>query len=113
VLEKSTVVRELLQPVNDPATWFCVHAEREFLRLLGGGCEMPIGVRARLSQPLRRAGVDNIPDSGDTESLIGEQALLEAIVFEENDIVRTGSVSGNFASAELAAQTLFRKIYGD
>jgi hypothetical protein len=43
---------------------------------------------------------------------MGEQALLEAIVFEE-DIVRTGSVAGNFGSAELAAQTLFRKIYGD
>jgi hydroxymethylbilane synthase len=113
VLEKSAVIRELLQPVNDPATWFCVQAEREFLRLLGGGCEMPIGVRARVSQPVRCAGAENVPDSGDTESLIGEQALLEAIVFEENDLVRTGSVTGSFASAELAAQTLFRKIYGD
>ncbi|HZC34405.1 MAG TPA: hydroxymethylbilane synthase, partial [Chthoniobacterales bacterium] len=113
VLEKSTVIREVLQPVNDPATWFCVHAEREFLRLLGGGCEVPIGVRARVSQPVRFAGAGNVPDSGKTECLAGQQALLEAIVFEENDIVRTGSISGSFASAELAAQTLFRNIYGD
>ena len=111
VLEKSTAIRDLLQAVNDRATWFCVHAEREFLRLLGGGCEVPIGVLARVSQP--SAAADDVRDPADGANLTGEQALLEAIVFEENDIVRTGSVAGSFASAELAAQTLFRKIYGD
>jgi hypothetical protein len=49
---------------------------------------------------------------GDSVSSMEEQALLEAVVFEE-DIVRTGSVAGHFGSAELAAQTLFRKIYDD
>jgi hydroxymethylbilane synthase len=92
VLAKSSAIREVLQSVNDPDTWFCVEAEREFLRLLGGGCEVPIGVRATLT---------------------GEQALLEAIVFGENDTVWKGSVAGSFATAELAAQTLFRKLYGD
>jgi hydroxymethylbilane synthase len=89
-LEKSLSTRDVLQAVNDPGTWFCVQAEREFLRLLGGGCEVPIGVRG---------------------TLLREEAVLEAIVFEENDSVRTGSVAGSFASPELAAQALFRKIY--
>jgi hydroxymethylbilane synthase len=47
VLEKSSAVRDLLRAVNHPDTWFCVRAEREFLRLLGGGCEVPIGVWAK------------------------------------------------------------------
>ena len=108
VLEKSSAVRDLLRAVNHPDTWFCVRAEREFLRLLGGGCEVPIGVRASI----RSAEMSEGKSLGDSVSSMGEQALLEAVVFEE-DIVRTGSVAGNFGSAELAAQTLFRKIYGD
>ena len=108
VLEKSSAIRDLLQAVNHPDTWFCVRAEREFLRLLGGGCEVPIGVRATI----RSAETSEGGSLGESVSSMGEQALLEAIVFEE-DIVRTGSVAGNFGSAELAAQTLFRKIYGD
>jgi hydroxymethylbilane synthase len=108
VLESSAAVRDSLRAVNDPATWFCVYAEREFLRLLGGGCEVPIGVRATV-RPATQQDEGSMVDS---ENCMGEQALLEAIVFEE-DIVRSGSVAGNFGSAELAAQTLFRKIYGD
>jgi hydroxymethylbilane synthase len=118
VLERSSAVRDLLRAVNDPATWFCVQAEREFLRLLGGGCEVPIGVRATVRRSARLAQRHDAGGRGergslvDSESWMGEQALLEAIVFEEAR-VHTGSVAGDFGSAELAAQTLFRKIYGD
>jgi hydroxymethylbilane synthase len=108
VLEQSSAIRDPLRIVNNSATWFCVQAEREFLRLLGGGCEVPIGVRATL----RSAGKGGGGSAVDRESWMGEQALLEAIVFEE-DVVRAGSIAGNFGSAELAAQTLYRKIYGD
>jgi hydroxymethylbilane synthase len=108
ILERSSGIRDRLRMINDPATWFCVQAEREFLRLLGGGCEVPIGVRAICQPAEKHAGGSTV----DRESRMGEQALLEAIVFDE-EIVRTGSVAGNFGSPELAAQTLFRKIYGD
>src|SRR5258705_467418 len=114
VLEKSSAIRTLVGAVNDPATWFCVHAEREFLRLLGGGCEVPIGVRASIHRPAQLAG-EKFREGGssiDNQSLMREQALLEAIVFE-GDTVRKGSVVGNFDSAETAAQTLFSKIYGE
>jgi len=114
VLEKSSAIRDLLRAVNHPETWFCVHAEREFLRLLGGGCEVPIGVRATI-RSAEGNDIRNTSEGGssvDGESSMEEQALLEAIVFEE-DIVHTGSVAGSFGSAEQAAQTLFQKIYGD
>jgi hydroxymethylbilane synthase len=111
VLEKSAAIRDLVGAVNDPATWFCVHAEREFLRLLGGGCEVPIGVRASIHPPADSGGSVRKPKSlRDSQSL--GQALLEAIVFE-GDTVHRGSVMGDFDSAETAAQTLFSKIYGD
>ena len=29
-------------------TWFCTDVEREFLRLLGGGCNLPLGIRTSL-----------------------------------------------------------------
>jgi len=114
VLEKSSAIRNLLCAVNDPATWFCVHAEREFLRLLGGGCEVPIGVRASIQRPGQSAGEKVCEGEGsiDRQSVRLEQVLLEAIVFE-GDTVRKGSVAGNFDSAEAAARTLFSKIYGE
>jgi hydroxymethylbilane synthase len=114
VLEKSSAIRNLVWEVNDSATWFCVHAEREFLRLLGGGCEVPIGVRASIHRPAQSAGkkICEGQCSIDHQSARQGQALLEAIVFE-GDTVRQGSVAGQFDSAETAAQTLFSKIYGD
>jgi hydroxymethylbilane synthase len=36
------------QPLNDPATAFCVKVEREFLRLLLGGCSTPISALAEI-----------------------------------------------------------------
>jgi hydroxymethylbilane synthase len=118
VLETSSVIRDLLRAANDPVSWFCVHAEREFLRLLGGGCEVPIGVRASLSRPERSADKDAVGNTSEGgslvngENLMGQQALLEAIVFEE-DMVRTGTIAGIFDSAQHAAEALFQKIYGN
>ncbi len=38
----------ILALVNHAPTWAAVTAERELLRLLGGGCQMPLGVRTEL-----------------------------------------------------------------
>ncbi len=35
-------VYELISPLNHLSTWYCVTAERAFLRALGGGCRAPI-----------------------------------------------------------------------
>ena len=34
----------VLAAINHPPTWAAVTAERELLRLLGGGCQLPLGV---------------------------------------------------------------------
>jgi len=45
--EDDTAFR-VCQPLNDPATAFCVKTEREFLRVLLGGCSTPISALAEI-----------------------------------------------------------------
>jgi hydroxymethylbilane synthase len=87
-----TVVRSILSRVNDPVSWDCVRAEREFLRLVGGGCNVPIGVYAKV---------------------IGDTMTLAAIVFEDAGKVRQASVTTPSKSPLDAAKTLFREIYAE
>ena len=53
--------------VIDQATTRCVHAERSFLRTLGGGCDLPTGAHATLGTDghLNMAALLGTPDSGD------------------------------------------------
>ena len=62
-----------LGEINDAPTWFCTAVEREFLRLLGGGCSLPVGIRT---------------------SLEGGELRCEAIIFDESDKPRSGTLSG-------------------
>jgi hydroxymethylbilane synthase len=48
--EDDTFVRSLLHSINDLQIEAEVTAERSFLRVLGGGCSVPIGVLARYQQ---------------------------------------------------------------
>jgi len=41
-------LKTLLDPINDVNTRLCLRAEREFLRLLGGDCNQPVGVLATI-----------------------------------------------------------------
>jgi hydroxymethylbilane synthase len=83
-------LRDLLNAVNDAETWFCTRVEREFLRLLGGGCNLPVGIRARLN---------------------GCKLNCEAIVFDEHGNWFSGVLSGEFETAETAAAVLLKRVY--
>jgi hydroxymethylbilane synthase len=83
-------LRQFLGQVNDVSTWFCTGVEREFLRLLGGGCNLPVGIRTFLD---------------------GTELRCQAIVFDENDRPRTGTLSGKFTTPRAAASALWEKIY--
>jgi hydroxymethylbilane synthase len=41
------VAREIVSAIDDMETHRCLRAEREFLRLLQGNCDLPVGVHAR------------------------------------------------------------------
>ena len=40
--------KNLLEPLNHQPTHDCLRAEREFLRLLNGDCDSPVGVQAKI-----------------------------------------------------------------
>ena len=87
-----TVIRSILSQVNDRVSWDCVRAEREFLRLVGGGCSMPIGVYAKVA---------------------GDTLNLAAIVFEDGGKVRQASVTAPSRSPQDAAKMLLQEIYAE
>lgn len=59
---------QVLQAINDPVTFASVLAEREFLRLLGAGCQTPVGART---------------------SVNGDELHMRVLVFSEEDAEAT------------------------
>jgi hydroxymethylbilane synthase len=87
-----SAVRSVLSRINDPVSWDCITAEREFLRLVGGGCSVPIGVYARVE---------------------GDKMTVAAIVFEDSGKLRQGSVTMPAKAPLGAAEALYREIYAE
>lgn len=81
--------RRILGAINHHETLFALRAEREFLRLLDGDCDSPVGVQATVK---------------------GATMEMRAQVFEPE--MRTGNVSGASAEPEAVAQSLMHQIYG-
>jgi hydroxymethylbilane synthase len=76
-------LKELLKVFNDDSTRECVTAERAFLRLLEGGCQVPIGANAVLKD-------DQIYLEGMVGNLNGTINLREKIVGEKSDAENLG-----------------------
>jgi hydroxymethylbilane synthase len=83
-------IKKIVTSVSHAQTWFCTAVERAFLSLLGGGCQLPLGIRARVQE--------------------GELSC-EAIFFEENEKPRSGFISGAFHTPQEAAEALLNRIY--
>jgi hydroxymethylbilane synthase len=77
--------------INDCATHTCLRAEREFLRLLNGDCNSPVGVLAQV-----RDG----------------QLQIRAQLFEEEISPLMATASGSAANPEAVGAELMKKIYG-
>jgi len=85
-------VQKLLDAIDDQATHVCLRAEREFLRLLNGDCDSPVGVQAKLE---------------------AEQLSLRAQVFEASTTAPRVGTTGGFASdPEAVASKLMEQLYG-
>jgi hydroxymethylbilane synthase len=84
--------RQLVEPINDFKTRVCLRAEREFLRLLEGDCNQPVGVSAILD---------------------GELIKVRAQVFTPGSTMpRTGQIEGRCEDAEQLAAELLNQING-
>jgi hydroxymethylbilane synthase len=85
-------VQDLIDAINDRATHVCLRAEREFLRLLNGDCDSPVGVQAKLE-----AG----------------ELRLQAQVFEATATPPSvGTTAGPADDPEAVAAKLMKQIYG-
>ena len=84
--------RSLLEPITDRDTSICLRAEREFLRLLHGDCNQPVGVVATVS---------------------GNVIKMRAQVFHEDAATpKTASVVGDTNEPEDLAAELLKRING-
>lgn len=83
---------KLIDAINHQATHLCLRAEREFLRLLNGDCDSPVGVQARID---------------------GGELRLRAQIFEtEKTAPRVGTINGPVAEPEAMAAKLMKQLYG-
>jgi hydroxymethylbilane synthase len=83
----------LARAISDESTLLCLRAEREFLRLLEGDCDSPVGVHA---------------------TRMSEKLWLQAQIFGEGTSApRAGSVTGGSAQPEALATELMEKLYGN
>ncbi|GGD94754.1 hydroxymethylbilane synthase [Planktosalinus lacus] len=89
-MEKDTFIREALSKLNHRETEICVHIEREFLKVLEGGCTAPIGALATIN-------VDEIHFEGNLLSLDGMQKY---------SVQKTASVKESNGLGQLCAKEL-------
>ena len=81
------VAREIMSSIDDVETHLCLRAEREFLRLLQGDCDLPVGVHARFMK--------------------GEMALRVQLF---GDALAPKTASGRGSDPEKLAGDVFRKL---
>src|SRR5260370_31845695 len=83
-------IKKIVTSVSHAQTWFCTAVEREFLRMLGGGCQLPLVILAEIK---------------------GDIFHCEAIFFDESEKPRSGIISCAFHTPREAASALLDKIY--
>jgi hydroxymethylbilane synthase len=86
-------LRRLARAISHQPTLLCLRAEREFLRLLEGDCDSPVGVRATMTN---------------------EKLRLHAQVFAEGMLApQAGVATGESSQPEELAAALMEKLYGN
>jgi hydroxymethylbilane synthase len=85
--------KALVALVNDGETLLCLRAEREFLRLLRGDCNFPVGVLATMAN--------------------GRMKLRAQIFDEALSAPREGNIEGRFEDGERLAAELLKQINGE
>ena len=115
-------IAHILANLNDKTTQIECEAEREFVRLCNGGCQVPIGVNANLQGgTLIISAILGLPNGAKIlrESIKGKIDLGESGVYSK-DSSESGADSGDFGtdsgesncidSAKILAQNLYKSL---
>jgi hydroxymethylbilane synthase len=84
VREGDAATAELCAAINHPATEAAVTAEREFLVLLGAGCDTPVGVRCAIEGETMRV-LARVFEEGEEDALV---ARVEGAVSDPQGLAR-------------------------
>lgn len=76
-------VLHVIRAIEHPDTRDCTLAERSFLRILEGGCQVPIGVNTHIKG-------DNLTLTGMVASLDGQQLIKDSITGDRNNPEQIG-----------------------
>ncbi|MBD2393821.1 hydroxymethylbilane synthase [Cyanobacterium aponinum FACHB-4101] len=77
-------VLQVIKSIEDPNTRDCTLAERSFLRVLEGGCQIPIGVNSSLEG-------DNLTLIGMVASLDGKKLLKDSVTGDRTQAEKLGA----------------------
>ncbi|WP_120944399.1 hydroxymethylbilane synthase [Helicobacter labacensis] len=91
--------------LNDPDSALCCGIERDFVRALGGGCQVPLGVHARLlGEQIEIRAIVGLLDGKSfiKERVLGVRDRAEVLV---QDLVKTFKQQG---ASEILAQTMLQ-----
>jgi hydroxymethylbilane synthase len=97
-------MNEILQFLNDEDTSLCVQAERAFLRVLEGGCQVPIGAYAKISD-------NKLIIKGLVGSLDGKKVIKETISGDKYDSEALGETLAKII-LERGGKSILEEVYG-
>lgn len=86
---KDKQIIDILKPIHHIPTFYCISAEREMLKVLEGGCSVPIGVVSKWIN----ADTNELELTGLVSSVDGKARILESksmLINSEQDAVKLG-----------------------
>ncbi len=105
-------IAHILSKLNDKTTQIECEAEREFVRLCDGGCQVPIGVNAKLQGDLLTiSAILGLPNGTKflRESLV-EKINLGDLSADSSDCNSKDSSDSSIDSAKILAQNLYKSL---
>jgi len=97
-------INELLKPLNDEESSYCIRAERAFLRVLQGGCQVPIGAFAKIEG-------NKLIIKGLVGSLNGEKIINETVSGDKQDCEALGETLANVI-LNRGGKEILEEVYG-
>ncbi len=89
----------LLKPLNHEKTYIEATIEREFIKALDGGCQVPIGINAKLDgEKIEVNAIIGLPD--------GSKLLKESVITEKEDFMEVGCELAELMVAQGAREIL-------